>query len=293
MPFELPVVYDGDIYAQLHADLRNAGFDEQAMEVHYRAFGVKEGRRSSAVNTRNDFLGLIPDTVSVLEIMPGYSPVVSGENVKYFDLKTRDELVAEARALHVQTATISEIDYTAVDYDLGIISEKFEVVVSCHNIGRQPNLIRHLQQIEALLVPGGQVFCIVPDKRYTYDCFNPETTITSVLARNIYETGTANTEDLLMATLMRAHSDSVRHWKDSHGHKYHDFEKRFSELSGKYEPGGILANDRNVQKTIFTPDSFCNIIQLLNELNLTGMKAVRMYPTLFGRAEFFAILQKG
>jgi hypothetical protein len=293
MPFELPIVYDGEIYTQLHADLRNAGFDNQAMEVHYRTFGIKEGRRSSAINTRKDFLNLIPEKASVLEIMPGYSPVMSGENVKFFDLQTRDELVADAKVLYVQTATIPEIDYVSADGDMGIISEKFEVVVSCHNIGRQTNLIRHLQHIEALLVPGGHLFCIVPDKRYTYDYFNPETPITSVLARYINENNAEYTQDLLMATIMRTHSDAARHWKGGHGNHYNDLVEKFNNLSGKYNARGILANDRNVQKTIFSPDSFCSIIELLNELKLTGMKAVRMYPTLFDRAEFFVILQKG
>ncbi|MCF8450131.1 MAG: hypothetical protein K9G49_09705 [Taibaiella sp.] len=292
MQFDLPAVYDRDIYSQLHADLRNAGFDEQAMELHYRTFGAKEGRRSSSINTRKDFLNLIPEKASVLEIMPGYSPVTSGENVKFFDLQTRDELVSDAHELYVQTPTIPEIDYVSADGNLGIVSEKFEVVVSCHNIGRQPNLIRHLQQIEALLVSDGHLFCIVPDKRYTYDYFNPETTITSVLARHISDNSATNSEDLLMATIMRTHSDSLRHWKDNHGNQYLEFERRFSELSGKYGIGGILASDRNLQKTIFSPESFCNIIQLLNELKQTQMNVVRMYPTLFGRAEFFVILQK-
>jgi hypothetical protein len=292
MPVDLPVVYDGDIYSQLHADLRNAGFDEQAMELHYRTFGVNEGRRSSEINTRKDFLNLIPEMASVLEIMPGYSPVMSGENVKFFDLQTRDELVSDAQALYVQTATIPEIDYVSAEGNLDVVSEKFAVVVSSHNIGRQPNLIRHLQQVEALLASDGHLFCIVPDKRYTYDYFNPESTISSVLARYINENNTVITNDLLKATIMRTHSDTARHWMGSHGNQYFDLENRFSELSRKYDAGGLLANDRNVQKTIFSPESFYKIIELLNELKLTAMKVVRMYPTLVGRSEFFVILQK-
>jgi SAM-dependent methyltransferase len=58
----------------------------------------------------------------------------------------------------------------------------FDLVFSSHVIEHQPCLVRHLQQIESLLAPGGAAVFIVPDKNCTFDALRQPSRTADVLA---------------------------------------------------------------------------------------------------------------
>ena len=58
--------------------------------------------------------------------------------------------------------------------------DKFDYVISSYCIEHQPDLIKHLQDFEHVLQPGGFYFVLAPDKRYCHDHFMQESTIAEV-----------------------------------------------------------------------------------------------------------------
>ncbi len=50
-----------------------------------------------------------------------------------------------------------KIEYLSPTGDLTIVNRRFHAVLSSHCIEHQPDLIRHLQHVAALLDPGGTI----------------------------------------------------------------------------------------------------------------------------------------
>lgn len=286
MATALPHEFDADIYRALHRDLAAAGFDEAGLRGHYIRHGRDEGRACSAVRNRAEFLSLIPADASVLEICPGLTPALKRAGVKYYDTATREALVAMAEQLNVQTATIPAIDYVSTVDDMSIVAGKFDVLLSVHNLTRHANLVAHLKQCEKLLAPGGMMFCIVPDKRYTYDHFIPETSLATLLARYQNNDNGTHLEHTLAAMGTSAHYDARRHWAGRHGHPDNSIQERVNAvLAGEREIA-----PRHINTSYFTPTSFSEIMNSLQNLELTGLKTERLYPPVYGNNEFYVVL---
>lgn len=66
----------------------------------------------------------------------------------------------------------------------GQIAPRFDYVILCHVLEHVPEPIRFLNDVGALLRPGGVLLLAVPDKRQTLDASRPSTTIDHLLARH-------------------------------------------------------------------------------------------------------------
>lgn len=121
-----------------------------------------------------------------LEFGPSHAPLVkksSGARIEILDHATREELVDKYRLLGVpehQLADIEEVDHlwTGGSF-LDLIPEHgaYDYIIASHFIEHTVDLIRFLQDSEALLAPGGRLALVVPDKRYCFDRFQPLTTV--------------------------------------------------------------------------------------------------------------------
>lgn len=70
----------------------------------------------------------------------------------------------------------------------GIEAEKYDFVLSCHNLEHVANPIKALYEWKRVLKPGGMLVLVLPDKRYTFDVNRPYTTIDHLIKD--YEQGT-------------------------------------------------------------------------------------------------------
>lgn len=281
----LPPEFDANTYRNLHADLKAAGFDDAGMQGHYIRHGMDEGRACNTIKSRADFLALIPAAASVVEICPGFTPTLKGQGIKYYDTEDRASLVEQATLLHVQTSTIQEIDYVSGADDMSIVEGKYDVLLSVNDLGRHPNLIVHLQQCESLLAPGGMMFCVVPDKRYSYDYFTPETSLAVLLARYHENDNTHHLEHSL-ALGVATHYNGRSHWAGRHGNRETNLEARVNAiLSGETEVAA-----RHVNSSYFTPAGFRDILCSLQKLKLTRLAVERLYPPVYGNNEFYVVL---
>lgn len=176
----IPPEFDWKYYSELNGKLEGFG-DEISCFEHFDSKGYKAGIPGSAGCDQGYFIRLINhlQPQSILEIGPGSSPKLHGDGVYYFDVKSRTQLLNRYpdRQAHIP----KNIHFVEENGDLYIIDRKFDIVFSCHMIEHAPDLISHLQMVHNLLVPGGYYFLIVPDKRYCFDHFKPESTTADVL----------------------------------------------------------------------------------------------------------------
>jgi len=125
-----------------------------------------------------------------LEIGPSYNPLVpksSGARVETVDHAGRDELVAKYSSWGLDEERLARID--TVDHLwsegslLDVVEERgvYDYIVAAHFIEHTVDLVRFLQDCEALLSGTGRLALVVPDKRYCSDRFRPLSTIGDVL----------------------------------------------------------------------------------------------------------------
>ncbi|WP_226945929.1 class I SAM-dependent methyltransferase [Roseomonas sp. FDAARGOS_362] len=288
LAIELPVALDLQFYRSAHPDLST--FDDATLEAHYRQYGEGEGRQANRLGTRLDFVNLIPAGAEALEIGPFYNPVLRGPDVQYFDVLSTSELVERARSLGVDTRNVPRIDFVSPIGDLSVIDRDFDFVLSSHCIEHQPDLVRHLQRVSALLRPGGMYFVLVPDKRYCFDHFLSESSLADIL--DAYHAGrqTHLLRSVIEHRVLTTHNDSLAHWLHQHGEPLADIRERIQAALGEYEraQGGYI----DVHAWYFTPRSAAGIFSALQRADYTDLGLQVVYPTRYGSNEFWMVLRK-
>ena len=226
---------------------------------------------------------------SILEIGPFYSPCVRGDNVSYFDVYDTAGLVRRAQAIGDDVERIPQIDFVSETGDLSIVNRQFDAAISAHCIEHQPDLIGHLQNVRRVLPTGGKYYLIVPDKRYCFDHFIPETTVEEVIsARGL------DRHSLMKVIEHRAfttHNDPALHWAGHHYNpEYHgsilprtrDAIAEFETASGNYV---------DVHSWQFTPEVLSKIVDDLKFKGLISMSVASINETPQNRFEFTAVLE--
>jgi len=284
----LPQMLELDAYRRFNPDL--AAFNDADLIKHFMARGEREGRRSNALGSRDDFVALVPSGVEALEIGPFHSPLLAGGNVRYFDRLSREDLIERARSLGLPTGRIPEIDYVSTDCDLTVVDRTFDAVLSSHCIEHQPDLVSHLKIVEGLLHEGGRYFLLIPDHRYCFDHFMNPSSLGDVLAA-YYERRTKHTLlSVLNGSAFEAHNDSVRHWAGDHGVFLENLRARYEATLVHFDSSKDTYLD--VHGWYFTPASFKMIILGLQTLGHTTFELERIYPTRFNANEFWAVLRR-
>ena len=241
------------------------------------------------LDIRSNFLNSIPKQGDTLEIGPFYSPIWTGNIVKYFDILSQEDLVTRARSITGQNniKSVPYIDYVSSKGDLRIIERKFDSVVSSHVVEHQLDFIGHLQAVSNLLEKMGKYYMVIPDKRYCFDHFNNESTIAEVISANIEKKERHSLKSVIEHRALTTHNDSYRHWNGDHGDIENKIDKIKAAIS-EYNTGAYI----DVHAWYFTPESFKKIIMQLNDLDIINLKVKRLYPTPKGSLEFYVILGK-
>lgn len=141
---------------------------------HYSAYGRENGLICTRGQRMRDIIGteiipLLPD--NVLEIGPFINPLIrntaGSTKIRYFDIMHWESAKKVAEELnYVVSPDPIQVDYVAPSGDLSAIAREeekvnFSMVVSSNVIGVQLDLVRHLQQVESLLLEGGYYTILV------------------------------------------------------------------------------------------------------------------------------------
>ncbi len=283
------LAFNANFYRTSYHDLSH--LSEGDAELHFLKHGIGEGRSGAEGGLREDLLQHIPLNEPVLEFGPFASPVTRGKNVRYADVLSTTALRERAIECGVDPAGCPDIDYVLSDCDLGKIPDKFSVVVSSHCIEHQPDLIRHLQSVEALLADSGRYLLIIPDKRYCFDHFLPETSIADVMTAYVRRHRVHEIGSIIEHWALITHNDTGRHWNCDHGESHiANTMEPLTRALREYEADPTRYVD--VHAWQFTPISFMDLMRLLNTLGLTRLSALEVHNTPRGRNEFCAVLEK-
>ena len=128
--------------------------------------------------------GIDPCVMVGLEIGPLSHPIVDkreGYRVKYVDHDSTAALRSRfAGDPNVRSEDIVDVDYV-VGNDTGMLDlitdERFDYILASHVFEHVPNPVLWLQEMYALLNPGGRLSLIIPDRRYTFDVIRPQTSL--------------------------------------------------------------------------------------------------------------------
>jgi SAM-dependent methyltransferase len=284
----LPHDFDCDVYRAANPDL--AGFSDAELIQHFLLYGESEGRRGDALASREDFAALVPIDADVLEIGPYYSPMLRGPRTKFFDVLTRDAMIDRAATDGFDASNAPEIDFVSPTGDLDAVDSTFDFAFSSHAIEHQPDLISHLQKVERLLRPGGSYLVIVPDKRYCYDHFSPESSLAEIVEAHVQNRASHTLRSVLGQSVMSTHNDCARHWNGDHGVFLEDPEPRIRAGVEAFAQTGEAYLD--VHAWYFTPASTRAIFKALYEADLLTFQIERLYPTRRNTFEFWMILRK-
>ena len=243
--------------------------------------------------SKADFLALLPtQAVPILEIGPFTNPCLRGPNVSYFDVLDRAGLLNRARVENYPIANLDavpDIDFVSPTGDLSIIDRTFSAVFSSHCIEHQPDLITHLQHISSLLEPEGRYYIIIPDKRYCFDAFLPESNLATVVEAYLQKRKAHTPRSVIEHRALTTHNSAWQHWLGNHGKLANMAEKTESALHELTQANGRYVD---VHAWQFTPQSFRELINLLNAMGYIDFKVEQVYITPVFALEFYALLTK-
>lgn len=247
------------------------------------------GHKGLAPPTRRaDFLARIDG--EVLEIGPFDIPALRGERVEYFDILDTDGLRRRALELGRRPDQVPDIDYCSPVGDLSIIDRTFDAVFSSHVVEHQPDLIKHLNDVAKLLVPGGRYYVIAPDKRYCFDHFLPLSTTDDVVAAHRSKRIVPPPAAVLAHGLNTSHNRALLHWLGIHGRPSADEATRQAiERDAVAAEQGIYID---VHTWIFTPERFRDVVSDLARDDHIDLRLTEVTATSFAFLEYFAILER-
>lgn len=184
-----------------------------------------------------------------------------------------------------------EIHFFDPNGSLDSIGRKFEYIVSSHLIEHQPNLIKHLASVARLLETGGEYWLIVPDQRYCFDHFLPPSRLSEVVMR--HETGQMQPSkwQLMEHRALTTHNDCVRHWAGDHGESMSNLKSKVESSTREFY--SYMGEYFDVHCWQFTPQSFIDLVDALNLLELTNFTVQDIFETAKNDLEFFCILKRG
>lgn len=316
-----PPTFDLNYYRKSYPELRN--FPDEILMEHYKKFAIEHGLSTCAYDQREPIQKILQNAINhyhlkTLEISPWDNPFIKGESVKYFDTMDAETLKNQALGASRSFNDVpNKIDFVSPNGDLSVINEKFDVAFSSHVIEHCPNLVEHFQNVSKILNKGGLYILIVPDKRYCFDHYHSESTITEVLDAFFAKRKFPRLADVINSAYTVTHNDPVRHWMGEHGERY-GYRTTFLEPDLKveimdeyfFDDGQEISQEKLlklVEKYVkalkkgeyisthnwrLTPDSFGYIVNLLNKLGFIDLTIYRLCHTVWGRLEFIAMLEK-
>jgi SAM-dependent methyltransferase len=298
--YTIPSAFSYDIYVNHPNNGDLAGFSEEGAWNHYVAYGREEGRVCSSITSRQSFLDVIPVSRAILEIGPFFTPSFDKmlHDVHFMDILSTSDL--RKKALDVPGADpshVPEIDYVWEGQSYSsIVNRKFDCVFSSHCIEHQPCLIGHINEVASVLNDGGRYFIVMPDKRYCFDRFIPESNIADVMEAYITSSKRPSLRAVMRGWLLSTHNDPVSHWASDnsddptrhfvtreHGLRLQQVVSHWKAISGQYPDAHVWQ---------FTPDNFSHLMQLACAAGFLDMEVEEVYPTLKNTLEFFAVLRK-
>ena len=282
------ITIDLDYYRENNKDLVDYS-DEHLLE-HYGHDGYREGRMAHPQSIRENFFD-IEEGLKCLEIGPFFKPLMTGENVKYIDILSESELLARAKSLSVSQEdilNIPNIDFVSKDGSLKAVTEKFDVLISAHNLEHQVDLIGHLIEAYDILVDGGKYKMVVPNCAFCFDASLSPSRISEIILANRSKPQTHSIAKVIEHLALTTHNDSRVHWAERRLiKKYEPINVvKVSSAIAEFDRAKLAGKHLDVHSWQFLPHTLSDILQSLIELKIINFQKVICYGQVMNRNEF-------
>jgi SAM-dependent methyltransferase len=168
----------------------------------------------------------------------------------------------------------------------------FDYCLACHVAEHVPDLISWLQQIAAVLKPGGILSMAVPDQRYTFDCRRPPTALADLLDAYLNKSARPSIRQVFDHFSNQAQLDMVTAWSPG-------FDPSQAPLLGNDGQAWAACLESFHQKKYvdthcwaFTAEHFLDLSLRLSRLGLFDFRVTRFFKPQIDAFEFVVHLQK-
>jgi SAM-dependent methyltransferase len=226
-----------------------------------------------------------------LEIGAGYGPLAAGQpglNVRSLDHLDQAGLIEKYARQGAPTDHIGPVDYvwSGQRYAELVGETRFDWIVASHVIEHVPDLVGFLNQCAEILTPEGVLTLAVPDRRYSFDYYRPESGLRELIdahvsGRTLSSPGCAAEHFLSLARL-----DGRDTWDEADRGRP-EFVVPFETAENRYRRA-LDGTYVDVHAWVFTPSSFRLAMEDLHALGLIGLREARFRPTV--GCEFFVQL---
>ena len=228
-----------------------------------------------------------------LEIGGSYQPVAAGFpglNVRTLDHLSTDDLIAKYRNMGVDTSRIRPVDYVwgGERYRDLVGETRFDWIVASHVVEHVPDLVGFVNQCAEILTEDGVLTLAVPDRRYTFDFFRPESCLAELVDAHLQGRTMSTPGAVADHFLHLAELNGQGTWDAEHQGlptllipPEHAAEKFRKSQGGAYQ---------DVHAWTFTPSSFRLAIEDLHVLGLLELKERSFHPSI--GCEFFVQLSR-
>mgnify|MGYP001423549823 CR=1 FL=1 len=204
--------------------------------------------------------------------------------IHYADFLSKKDLISRAKKIKGRDPNnVPEIEYV-LSKGYGQINIKYDAVVSNHCIEHVPDLISHLKQIHQILKGDGAYLFSVPDKRFCFDHFIPESTILDVLTAYL-----ENRKKPSLKSVLEHYCFTSQDWyfsDDPYEKSNNEQLNKINECLEIYQTNDYV----DVHCWQFTPLSFTKIINKLSELQyIERPKTFKIYPSK-DKSEFYVCI---
>ena len=167
-----------------------------------------------------------------------------------------------------------------------------DYVLASHVVEHVPDLVTWLAELRAVLRPGGTIRLAVPDARYTFDALREPSRVSDAVTAHMLRARAPLTQHLIDSCLNHHWVDRAAQWDGTATPpRYRPPESLAHAL---HAAGEALAQGTyiDVHCWVFTPLSFCRLMEQLCALGLVRLACARFHDTLPGEDEFIAILRQ-
>jgi SAM-dependent methyltransferase len=258
------------------------------------AFAVRETPGSDRHATRRAHIfsgtAMLPGADKVLlEIGPAHNGTLkkkNGFNVRIADYLDRAGLVKKYSSFtQYNMDDIEDVDYILIPGSplSKSIADRFDIVLASHVIEHSISLVDFINDLGALLKPGGHVALIIPDKRFCFDRFRERTSLCSVIDRigtdrKVHSAGT-RAEFSINAVKHRG----TPSWATQH---VGDYSFIYSTKYAREQADSASSQHyHDVHNWVFTPHHFRLMMHDLAELGYTSLREKHFHTTIHN--EFF------
>ena len=151
----------------------------------HQSYGAKDGKYSSLEEFRREqLLEVIATPFSCLEVGPFSRPTFKNNecHFKSIDYYSTEELRKHSLQIGLNPDDVIEVDYVCkTENYCEVVKDKFDVVIAAHVVEHVINFVTYFQTLHSLLNEGGYLLCVLPDKRYSFDKFRPDTNLAQLL----------------------------------------------------------------------------------------------------------------